>query len=284
MQVTGITSNWGLNSMEVYFSLTLRSADRQSRAPVLAVLHGILCHTSEPGPWLLGPLCGWNSGHISQTPGWRKAQRRKGAKGPGQIHLNGIFQTLPKRNSVYMPLAQTSHPSSLIIFQAARCPDKNQGLYCNERWGKRTLEDTLPQSAFTLFIFLFFDFRKEFEEAFRYRVCWLGKIRWTQERVGLVMTREGKRGPCEVWAVQPSGSLCQVLNKFCAPMRLHVSCPSQGCVGKLFVNWTVIMLLRTIAHYLTLGPVLEVEEFMAKNIKETKQDKTGKFMGTCSIE
>lgn len=30
------------------------------------------------------------------------------------------------------------------------------------------------------------------------------------------------------------------------------------------------MLLSAIEHYLTLAPVLEVEEFMAKNIKETK--------------
>lgn len=44
------------------------------------------------------------------------------------------------------------------------------------------------------------------------------------------------------------------------------------------------MLLSTVEHYLTLTPALEVEEFMAKNIKETKQDKTGKFMGTFNSE
>ena len=137
--------------MEVCFSLTLRSADRLSRASVLALLRRVLCHTLECSPRLVGPLCGWSSSHISQTAGWRKAQRRKGAKGPGQIHFNGIFQTLPKRNSVYMPLAQTSHLSSLIMFQAAGCPDKNQGLYCNERWSQWIWRILCQVSLFCLF-------------------------------------------------------------------------------------------------------------------------------------
>lgn len=139
---------------------------------------------------------GWNSSLIHPTAGCRKGQRRKGAKGPGQIHFNGIFQTFPKISSIYMPLAGNSHTSSPTIFQAATCPAENQGLDCNERWGEWILEGAVPQSGFLSFFPLFFDFHKEFEGAFRYRVCRVGEVRWTHEREGLM---EADVGPmkCE---------------------------------------------------------------------------------------
>lgn len=43
------------------------------------------------------------------------------------------------------------------------------------------------------------------------------------------------------------------------------------------------MLLSTIEHYLTLNPLLGVEEFMAKNNK-IKPNRTGRFMGTFNTE
>lgn len=44
------------------------------------------------------------------------------------------------------------------------------------------------------------------------------------------------------------------------------------------------MLLSATEHYLTLDPVLGIEELMEKSIKKAKEDKTGKFMGIFNTE
>lgn len=44
------------------------------------------------------------------------------------------------------------------------------------------------------------------------------------------------------------------------------------------------MLLSATEHYLTLDPVLGIEELIEKGIKKAKEDKTGKFMGLFNTE
>lgn len=105
----------------------------------------------------------------------------------------------------------------------------------------------------------------------------------SRERAWLVMADGGGRGPNEVWVVQWSGSPCQVLTKFCPHEGSPILSPNQGCLGTLFINWTIIILLSAIEHYLTLDPAFGVEEFMAKNIK-IRLSKTGKFIGTFNTE
>lgn len=84
------------------------------------------------------------------------------------------------------------------------------------------------------------------------------------------MADGGRRGPNEVRGAQWSGNLCQVLSKLCAPEGSHISSSGRAVSANRLLterqSWAT-------EHYLTLDSVSGGGTFMAKTIKQTKQNR-----------